>query len=120
MSYSEKREVLNYITTYTYHVLEKETGHNATLSIKHLIRHFQKYPNILSIVRELRANKLITGYEWSVGDKKGRVRVTTAGTAGMPITFERRDIKRYIHWDNGSPYLEDDAHMAGLIKEVGC
>ena len=110
LSYQAKKEVLNYITTYTYHVLEKETGHTATLSIKHIINHFMlKYPNIVSIIHELKKEKLITGYEWPLENKIGRVRVTTLGTKGMPINFERRDMRRYICWDEkGNPYLEDD------------
>jgi len=68
-----------------------------------------KYPTIVSIIQELKNDKLITGYEFPLENKIDRVRVTAKGSISMPITFERRDMRRYIHWDDhGQPYVEDD------------
>lgn len=111
---NDMRTVLDYIVKFTYNVKEVNengitTGRTATLPIKYLIDYFVlEIPNIRHILRVLKKEKLITGYDFPFENQTSKVRSTTKGSMLSKITSNRRNMRRFIHWNDGKPSLEND------------
>ena len=103
-------EILNYIATYTYHVLD-EYGRPAKIPISLIKKVFEeKFPTWLLILEILKKKKWITSFNWGeIKQDNQTIRITTKGhlSSKLDIMYERRDIKRVLMWVNDDPYLED-------------
>lgn len=101
-------EILEYLTRYTYHVLD-EYGRPARIPVS-LIRYqfSEKYPDWINVLRNLNDRKWITAYDWTTNTVDNKdVKVTTEGAYRTDIYLNRPDNKRILLWYEQHPVLID-------------
>ena len=113
----EQLDVLNYIGSLTWHVLDGHTSAPAKIPSKYIIKKYQqKYPKIIEILTYLYKSRYITKFSFS-SQKKG-IRITSLGCHGCPF-YNRENKKRYLFWnENGDPYLMDHEDWVKIFSKI--